>query len=1098
MRAVGAVRPLEALAGELDTAAKAVVQALALARTPEVGQLAACVQFGCVIARTGPGPRSWWDAGRRKEVLVAATRAGEQDRTAQAARTELLTRFSPVAFALESSAPARAAARAGRSFWSRLFPRWWGLRNQVAAWSAGTPTTGAALRADVATLAAYHQNADRVRQVATAYGAELVKDPAGQPNWPDTVEGLRAVDGLAAWGVTHEGLARRDQKAIGVAVEALQAAYVAFTEQTAVVGREFVLPDLLKKTPAEVRAWLVGEADALDREVAGLRALVGVLAAGRDVPGARIREAAATVSRYTAASALIQRLAEGQPAEESERRERAALGAELIRFLDRWKHPLTPHLTAVLTDRTARERVGAAIKVNEAARGGTFGAAWDHLTHGVFEPGREVSSGVVLNELPLADLGRWATERAADSDRLFEWVRFVQIECEATAVGVGGVLAEVRAGEFPVAAAADAYRARFFRLWLDALHQAVPVLGEFATDRHERLVAKFAELDRLAIRTAADRVRARLLARSDRPRVREGAPDASELGILLREVNKKRRHLPLRHLFANVPTLLPRLKPCLMMSPLAVSTYLDSPDLSFDLVIFDEASQVRPHDAVCAIYRGKQLVVGGDPKQLPPTDFFTRTGEEADDSQPDEGGTASFESLLDVCLALGICRKRLRWHYRSRREGLIAFSNRHFYGGSLVTFPSAEEATVPAVQFIRTEGGVFTDGVNPIEAKRVAALVMEHARITPGQSLGVIAFSQRQQERILDELEILRRQEKVCEGFFGNDRPEPFFVKNLENVQGDERDVIVLSVGYGPDETGKVMMRFGPLNRQGGERRLNVAVTRARWAMTVVASMTANDVDLSRAGGDGAKLLKAFLDYAERGPVALAAAVTEAHERAPDSPFEREVGDELARRGLRVHRQVGCGGYLIDMAITDESGGRYLLGIECDGASYHSAATARDRDRLRQAVLEGLGWRLVRVWSTDWVRDRRGQINRVLAALESARKAPQPKRIPAEAPPERAATTQGPVKRPSKHSEPEFDSIEKVSDNELDTAIFDSLREFGSMPAEDLISAVSKRLGFKRVGPKIRDRVAGSINTLVAGGQLTITDENRVLAQNKQ
>src|SRR5262249_5008650 len=203
----------------------------------------------------------------------------------------------------------------------------------------------------------------------------------------------------------------------------------------------------------------------------------------------------------------------------------------------------------------------------------------------------------------------------------------------------------------------------------------------------------------------------------------------------------------------------------------------------------------------------------------------------------------SFESLLDVCLSLGITRKRLRWHYRSRREGLIAFSNCHFYDGRLVTFPSADEATSPAVSFVKVTDGRFKDGVNPIEARRVASLVMEHARTNADRSLGVIAFSQRQQERILDELEVLRRQHTDTEEFFSDERDDPFFVKNLENVQGDERDVIMLSVGYGPDDTGKVAMRFGPLNRAGGERRLNVAVTRARHTMTVVASMTASAID---------------------------------------------------------------------------------------------------------------------------------------------------------------------------------------------------------------------------------------------------------------
>jgi very-short-patch-repair endonuclease len=727
------------------------------------------------------------------------------------------------------------------------------------------------------------------------------------------------------------------------------------------------------------------------------------------------------------------------------------------------------------------------VKQSEAAHP-EFDRAWTPITADLFDPARAVSTSLILNDTPLPDLGKWATARAADVDRLDEWARFVQVAKDATAFGIAGILDEVRAGEFTAAAAANAFQARFYRMWLDALHQKVPILATFATDTHERLLARFAQLDRLSIRSTPGRVRGRLLTNSTRPRTRDGAPDASELGILLREVNKKRRHLPLRHLFRQIPAILPRIKPCLMMSPLAVSTYLDTPELSFDIVIFDEASQVRPHDAVCAIYRSKQLVVGGDPKQLPPTDFFTRTGEDVDEAPTEESGTGSFESLLDVCLSLGLTRKRLRWHYRSRREGLIAFSNRFFYDGKLVTFPSADEATGPSVQFVKVVDGHFKDGVNPVEARRVASLVMEHARTTPDRSLGVIAFSQRQQDRILAELETLRRAQTDTEPFFADDRADPFFVKNLENVQGDERDAIFLSVGYGPDDTGKVAMRFGPLNRDGGERRLNVAVTRARWAMTVVASMTASDVDLSRTAAEGAKMLKAFLDYAERGPKALAEAVTDANQRDADSPFEQEVGDELTRRGLVIQRQVGCGGYLIDIAITDpQKGGKYLLGVECDGATYHSAATARDRDRLRQAVLEGLGWRLVRVWSSDWVRDRDKQVQRILAALEAAKK-PKP-----DAKPDTDIEKLPVVNwRPPKTTKQEFDSIEVVPDAAIVEAITATLTEFGSMPAEDLIAAVSKRLGFKRTGPKIHDRIANSINDRLSARGLSVSDDGRI------
>ena len=306
----------------------------------------------------------------------------------------------------------------------------------------------------------------------------------------------------------------------------------------------------------------------------------------------------------------------------------------------------------------------------------------------------------------------------------------------------------------------------------------------------------------------------------------------------------------------------------------------------------------------------------------------------------------------------------------------------------------------------------------------------------------------------------------------------------------------MLSVGYGPDAAGKVMMRFGPLNRTGGERRLNVAVTRARRAMTVVSSMTAADVDLSRTGALGAKLLRAFLDYAERGPAALAAAVSEADRHDFDSPFEREVAEELTRRGLTIHRQVGCGGYRIDLAITEGTSARYLLGVECDGATYHSAATARDRDRLRQAVLEGLGWRLVRVWSTDWVRDRNAQVNRVLAALEQAKSgAPLP--APAEEPEPPPSPVPAPKKGP-KPPEPDHDSIEAVPEAEVRAALVGALVEFGAMPADDLVASASKRLGFKRVGSKIQERLAKSLNDLVGDGTLSMIEGDRIRANPKQ
>lgn len=1027
------------------------------------------------FGRPGPIPGSWWNPSRRAELLAAATRAHDDETAARAARAELVKKWSPAALAPEATPVVRDAAHAGRSLLSRLLPRWRSLRRQVAAWYVGPAPDVAAFRTELAALADYHRKADAVRQLAAAYPGEWF-DVGGAVDWAATAEGLNAAGALAGAGVRDGSF---DRTAVAAAAAELARADAAFRDRRTAAAREVVLPTDAGVRPAELAAQLEVERAAVGRESAALGALVSLLKPGRDVAAADIRERDETLAKLATARDRLKQLAAGPP-DEPTARAHADLAAKLLPLLDRM--PLSPALAVTLSEAAARDRLRTAVAASATARP-DFDKAWDRVTADLFAPDAPCSTTLVLRDTPLSDLGAWATARAADADRLAEWARFVRVKADATAFGLGPILDEVSAGEFPPAAAADAFRARFLRLWLDAVHRESPVLAGFTTETHERLIARFGQLDRLSIKATPKRVAGQLLADPSRPRARDWLPDGSELGVLLREVNKKRRHLPVRDLFRQLPTVLPRLKPCLMMSPLAASTYLDSPDLAFDLVIFDEASQVRPHDAVCAIYRGRQLVVGGDPKQLPPTDFFARA---AGDDEEEPAGTGGFESLLDVCLSLGLPRARLRWHYRSRREGLIAFSNRHFYDGRLVTFPSADEATARAVTFVRVADGRFVDGVNAVEAKRVAELVMEHARSRPDRSLGVIAFSQRQQDRILADVEVRRRESPDTEAFFDDGRADPFFVKNLENVQGDERDEILLSVGYGPDEGGKVAMRFGPLNRAGGERRLNVAVTRARWAMTVVSSMTAADVDLSRTASEGAKLLKAFLDYAERGPVALAESAAE-----PDrggSPFEDAVGDELARRGLTVHRRVGCGGYRLDLAVSDPGqGGRYLLGVECDGETYRAAATARDRDRLRRAVLEGLGWRLVRVWSADWARDREKQVGRVLAALEAAKRPA----IPAAPDPVLEEVRAG---RKPAASPPEYAAIDDVPAAAVGEAVTAALVEFGSMPAEELIAAVSRRLGFKRAGPRIRERVAEAMNALAANGKLQVADDGRVRA----
>src|SRR5438270_10458542 len=425
----------------------------------------------------------------------------------------------------------------------------------------------------------------------------------------------------------------------------------------------------------------------------------------------------------------------------------------------------------------------------------------------------------------------------------------------------------------------------------------------------------------------------------------------------------------------------------MLMSPLSIARFLGESAMRFDVVIFDEASQILPADAVGAIGRGKQVVVVGDPQQLPPTRFFNVSAQIGEDESEEELP----ESVLDACLGAGLPMKPLMWHYRSRHEHLIAFSNKHFYRRQLITFPSPSDE-VRAVEFIRVEDGVYDRGsskVNKAEARRIVDLVLEHVETYPDQSLGVITFSEAQMVAVQTELDVRKRIRPELEPLLKEDRPdgEGFFVKNLENVQGDERDVILFSVGYGPDQAGNLSVNFGPLNRDGGERRLNVAVTRARLRVKILASFYPHELDTSRTQARGVHLLRKYLEFAEQGPIALLNEITAAGGEY-ESQFEEAVADALQSRGLQVVPQIGVGGFRIDLGVKDPSAERYLLGIECDGATYHPSKIARDRDRLRPPVHENLGWRIHRIWSTDWLKDPVREAERIVAAYEQARTAP--------------------------------------------------------------------------------------------------------------
>ncbi len=574
---------------------------------------------------------------------------------------------------------------------------------------------------------------------------------------------------------------------------------------------------------------------------------------------------------------------------------------------------------------------------------------------------------------------------------LRSWCAWCQARGEALALGLTTLVQGIEQGHVGPGQARRTFETNYARWWLNAVVDHEPVIRGFVSAEHEQRIRDFRELDERFTALTRDWLRARLCA--DLPS-QDNVSRNSEWGVLRHEIGKKRAHLPLRELMAQIPEALTRLTPCLLMSPLSIAQYLQAGTNAFDLVIFDEASQIPVWDAIGAIARGRQVVMVGDPKQLPPTSFFDR----AESGLDDEDVEADLESILDECIGANLPTRDLNWHYRSRHESLIAFSNHAYYKGELVTFPSPvtndRAVSLQMISGTYQKGGTRT---NPAEAKALVADVV--ARLTApgfresGLTIGVVTFNAEQQKLIEDLLDEARRRDPRLEPYFAESELEPLFVKNLESVQGDERDLIYFSITYGPDPTGQLAMNFGPLNRQGGERRLNVAITRARHELRVFASFRAEQMDLARTQAIGVRDLKHFLEFAERGARALAEA-SKGSLGGFDSPFEQAVATALAQRGWQVQPQIGASSFRVDLGIVDpDAPGRYLAGVECDGATYHRSATARDRDKLREQVLRGLGWEIVRVWSTDWWIDPAGTLDRLDARLQAVLQAQRERRI---------------------------------------------------------------------------------------------------------
>jgi very-short-patch-repair endonuclease len=522
--------------------------------------------------------------------------------------------------------------------------------------------------------------------------------------------------------------------------------------------------------------------------------------------------------------------------------------------------------------------------------------------------------------------------------------------------------------------------------WARNVLKSVPSLSGFIGERHDLKIREFREREAKIADLTKKETFSRIASGMPRTTAGQRTPASSEAGLLQRFAQGGRKTI--RRIFKECPNALAKYKPCVLMSPLSVAQFIGADFPKFDLVVFDEASQMPTYYAIGAIARGNQLLVVGDSRQLPPTSFFERQkGDEefSEDDLPEE-----LESILEEAEAAGIKPLRLDWHYRSRHESLISFSNRQYYENRLHTFPSAlAEHPQLGVRWCEVPDGVYDHGksrTNRKEAEAVVAEIIRRLRNPQEQnnSLGVVTFSKAQQGLIEDLLDAARGEYSEIEPFFTT-VSEPVFVKNLETVQGDERDVILFSICYGPDAAGVVRMNFGPLNNKGGERRLNVAITRARKQLLVFSRLRPEQIDLSRTQATGVHHLRTFLDYAKRGQVALVEEVSRTTGEV-ESFFEQSVLDELTKRGWCVDAQVGCSGYRIDLAVRDtDAPGRFLLGVECDGANYHSAKSARDRDRLRQSVLEGLGWRLHRIWSTDWWLQRPKEIAKLEEALKLAK-----------------------------------------------------------------------------------------------------------------
>lgn len=588
-----------------------------------------------------------------------------------------------------------------------------------------------------------------------------------------------------------------------------------------------------------------------------------------------------------------------------------------------------------------------------------------------------------------------------DKDLLIPWSLYLTRRKEANELTLSEFVEllerkRIKPDELP-----DAYAYCTYSTITREAFRNIPQLGRFTGLKHNQIRDEFKRLDKEIIALRGKAIAYECTRKASPPPGRNGArvDDRTEMVLLNYLMPQQRPRMPVRKILTRAGGSIQALKPCFMMGPQAVAQYLAPGVIKFDLVIMDEASQLKPEEAIGSVARGGQLVVVGDPKQLPPTSFFSRMTQDGDGGD-DHFTTTDAESILDVCSSHFRPTRSLRWHYRSQHHSLIAFSNHSFYRGNLVIFPSPYgQGGKLGVRAVYLADAIYENQTNLREAKRVVDAVVDHIATRPNESLGIVTLNIKQRDLIAELLEERLKSVRGADSYRDHWATEgqPLFIKNLENVQGDERDAIIISTTFGkPPGSSAVRQNFGPISRQGGWRRLNVLFTRAKKSIALYTSLRPEDIVMDGTTPDGTKALRNYLEYARTGSLPT----IEETGREPDSDFEISVMDMLKMRGYEVTPQLGVAGYRIDIAVKHpDAPGSYLAAIECDGATYHSALSVRDRDRIRQEILESLGWRgrIWRIWSTDWFRTPRQETEKLIGFLEDLRESWKPEHASGEA-----------------------------------------------------------------------------------------------------